>query len=266
MLPPEQQPRVVTTLHGTDTTLLGHDPGYGPAIRHALTQSDAVTTVSAFLRRETERVIGLTRDVNVIHNFFTPRAATRTPPAVRAELGLTDEPVVIHLSNLRPPKRIDLLLEAFARAEVPRATRLLILAGASFAPFRPLVDQLGLGGRVLVRERVADVEDYLQIADLGLFASENESFCVSILEAMCFGCPSVSTNAGGIPEVVEHGISGHLTPIDDVPALAAGLGQLLHDPERRRALGRAARDRAREHFSPEVIIPQYEALYRRVCG
>ncbi len=266
MLPPAQQPRVVTTLHGTDTTLLGRDHGYGPAIRHALTASDAVTTVSHYLQLETERVFGVTREIDVVHNFFAPRAATRAPAVVRADLGLTDEPVVIHLSNLRPLKRIDLLLEAFARAPVPPRAKLLILAGADFSPYRAQVEQLGLRDRVLVRERVPDVEDYLQIADLGLFTSENESFCVSILEAMCFGCPSVSTNVGGIPEVIEDGVSGILTAADDVPALAAAVGELLNDPARRRALGRAAQQRARECFSPDAIVPRYEALYRRVCG
>jgi L-malate glycosyltransferase len=266
MLPTAQQPKVVTTLHGTDTTLLGRDAGYAPAILHALTSSDAVTTVSEFLRQETVRIVGVTRPIDVIHNFFAPRGAARPPAMVRAELGLTDELVVIHLSNLRPPKRIDLLLETFARATKPPRTKLLLLAGADFSPYRAHVERLGLRDSVVVREKVADIEDYLQIADLGLFTSESESFCVSILEAMSFGCPSVSTNVGGIPEVVEHDISGVLAPVDDVPALATALGELLHDPARRRTLGRAAQVRARENFSANAIVPRYEALYRRVCA
>lgn len=266
MVPAALQPKVVTTLHGTDTTLLGRDAGYGPAIQHALVSSDAVTTVSDYLRRETIAVIGVTRPIDVIHNFFAPHEPTRSPAAVRAELGITHEPVVIHLSNLRPVKRVDLLLEAFAQAEKPAGTKLLILAGAEFSSFRPLVERLGLGAAVIVREKVADIEDYLQVADVGLFASENESFCVSILEAMRFGCPSVSTAVGGIPEVVEAGVSGMLTPVDDVPALAGALGALLRDPDRRRALGAAARQRAQDHFSADAIVPQYEALYRRVCA
>jgi N-acetyl-alpha-D-glucosaminyl L-malate synthase BshA len=266
MLPQEQQPKVVTTLHGTDTTLLGRDAGYGPAIHHALTESDAVTAVSDFLRRETESVIGLDRPIDVIHNFFTPREPARPASFVRAELGVEHEPVVIHLSNLRPVKRIDLLLQAFARADKPSGTKLLILAGADFAPYHAQVVNLGLGDSVIVREKVADIEDYLQIADLGLFTSESESFCVSILEAMSFGCPSVSTNVGGIPEVVEDGRSGVLAPVDDVPALASALGALLNDVERRRTLGHAARQRAHEQFSADAVVPRYEALYRRVCA
>jgi N-acetyl-alpha-D-glucosaminyl L-malate synthase BshA len=265
MLPAGQRPGVVTTLHGTDTTLLGRDAGYGPAIHHALTESDAVTAVSEFLRRETESIIGITRPIDVIHNFFTPREPVRPPSFVRAELGLEREPVVIHLSNLRPLKRIDLLLESFARAQKPDGTKLLILAGADFAPYHAQVVNLGLTDAVIVREKVADIEDYLQIADVGLFTSESESFCVSILEAMCFGCPSVSTNVGGIPEVVEHGRTGLLAPVDDVAALAKALSELLHDRDRRQTLGQRARMRAKDHFSADAIVPLYEALYRRVC-
>jgi glycosyltransferase involved in cell wall biosynthesis len=127
------------------------------------------------------------------------------------------------------------------------------------------VNRLGLAPRVIVRERVNAIEDYLQIGDLGLFTSDTESFCLSILEAMCFGCPSVSTRVGGIPEVVEQDRSGVLVPAGDVVALAGAVETLLRDTPRRSALGRAARDRARALFSPEVIVPRYEALYRRLC-
>jgi L-malate glycosyltransferase len=265
MLSREQQPRVVTTLHGTDTTLLGYDPGYAPAIRHALTCSDAVTAVSESLRQETHRVLQFDGPIEVIHNFFAPRPPSRSAADVRRELGLGEEVVVIHSSNLRPGKRIDLLLETVARVRPRDAFKLLILAGEPFAPFADDVRRLDLGDRVIVREKVLDIEDYLQIGDIGLYTSETESFCLSILEAMCFGCPSVSTRVGGVPEVVEDNRSGLLVPPGDVGALAAGLEALIHDEPRRRALGRAAQARARERFSAEVIVPRYEALYRRLC-
>jgi L-malate glycosyltransferase len=264
MLPPERQPRVVTTLHGTDTTLLGYDPGYAPAIRHALTCSDAVTAVSESLKRETQRVFDFDGSIEVIHNFFVPRPPRRSGNEVRRELGLGSEVVVVHSSNLRPGKRIDLLLETVARVRRREAFKLLMLAGEPFAPFAEHVRRLGLADRVIVREKVNDIEDYLQVADIGLYTSETESFCLSILEAMCFGCPSVSTRVGGIPEVVEDGRSALLVPVGDVDALAGALEVLIHDEGRRRALGRAARARARELFSAEVIVPRYEALYRRL--
>jgi N-acetyl-alpha-D-glucosaminyl L-malate synthase BshA len=265
MLAPDEQPRVVTTLHGTDTTLLGRDAGYAPAISHALTSSDAVTAVSESLKRETQRVLGFNGPIEVIHNFFAPRPPRRSPDEVRRELGLGNEALVVHSSNLRPGKRIDLLLETVTRVRPREAFKLLILAGEPFAPFTEPVRRLGLADRVIVREKVHAIEDYLQISDVGLVTSDTESFCLSILEAMCFGCPSVATRVGGIPEVIEDKESGLLVPPGDVAALARALESLIHDEPRRKALGRAGQARARARFSPEVIVPRYEALYRRLC-
>ena len=266
MLPPDRRPRVVTTLHGTDTTLLGRDPGYGPAIRHALVCSDAVTVVSEYLRHETRQLLEIDRPIDVVHNFFEPRPPRLSRADVRHELGVSDEVLVLHSSNLRPVKRIDLLLETAARIRPREGVKLLVLAGEDFTPFAADVRRLGLEGRVIVLERVLDIEDYVQAADLGLFTSESESFCLGILEAMCFGCPSVATRVGGIPEVVEDGRSGILVPFGDTAALARAVEGLVADPARRAELGAAARCRARERFSADVVVPRYEAVYRRVCG
>ncbi len=266
MSDPDREPRVVTTLHGTDTTLLGRDAGYGPAIRHALTQSDAVTAVSGWLREETVRLLGVTRPVEVIPNFFTPRPPTRSRSAVREELGVGELPLVVHVSNLRPVKRIDVLLETVARALAGRDFRLLVLAGGDFRPFAEQARRLGVLDRVMVRENVFDVEDYVGAADVGLFTSDSESFCLGILEAMFLGVPSVSTSVGGVPEVVADGSTGLLAPAGDVEALARSLGALLDDADRRRAMGQAARRRAGELFSAESVVPRYEELYARVLA
>ncbi len=266
MLPPGERPGVITTLHGTDTTLLGRDPGYGPAIRHALDRSDAVTAVSDYLRGETLRLLGVTRPIEVIHNFFEPKPATRSREEIRTELGLRDEAIVLHLSNLRSVKRIPLLLEATSRIKPRDAFKLVILAGSNFAPFEADVKRLGLEDRVIVRANVIDIESYLQAADVGFFTSESESFCLSILEAMNFACPSVSTHVGGIPELVEDGVSGVLVPGADPDDLARAVEGLLRDPGRRATIGEAARTRARERFSAASIVPRYEALYHRVCA
>jgi L-malate glycosyltransferase len=267
MLPPGKGPRVVTTLHGTDTTLLGSDPAYAPAIHHALTHSDAVTAVSEFLKRETRRVLKFKGSLEVIHNFFAPRRPRRPRAAVRRELGVAEnQALILHSSNLRPPKRIDLLLETVARIRPRDSFRLLVLAGGSFDAFAKDVKRLKLKGRIVVRENVNDIEDYLQAADLGLFTSETESFCLSILEAMCFGCPSVARRVGGIPEVVENNVSGILVPSDNPGALARELEGLIREPDWRAAMGLAAKRRARDHFSAEVIVPRYEALYHRLCS
>ncbi|HLX94600.1 MAG TPA: N-acetyl-alpha-D-glucosaminyl L-malate synthase BshA [Verrucomicrobiae bacterium] len=267
MLPPAQQPRVVTTLHGTDTTLLGSDPGYGPAIHHALTCSDAVTVVSEFLKQETQRVLGFNGPLEVIYNFFAPRPPRRSRAEVRRELGVADnEAMILHSSNLRPVKRIELLLETVARVRPRETFKLVVMAGGSFEPYLKDVQRLGLKDRVIVRENVNEIEDYLQAADLGLFTSETESFCLSILEAMSFGCPSVARRAGGIPEVVADGVSGLLVASADPDALAQAVEGLIREPGRRMAMGEAAQRRARGHFSAEAIVPRYEALYQRVCG
>ena len=267
MLPEGRRPAIVTTLHGTDTTLLACDPGYGPAIRHALECSDAITVVSEYLRRETQRVLALSRPIDVIHNFFEPRQPRRSREAMRRELGIGEhEAMLLHTSNLRPLKRIDLLLETAARLRPRDSFKLVILAGGDFTPFAAEVQRRGLQDRVIVRERVTDIDDYLQAADLGVFASDMESFCLSILEAMCFGCPSVATAVGGIPEVAISGTHGLLVPAGDADALLRGVEALLADPARRAELGRAARQRAREFFSAAAIVPRYEALYRRVCA
>src|SRR6185369_6762629 len=158
-------------------------------------------------------------------------------------------------------KRIDLLLETVARVHPLNGFRLLILAGEPFAPFAEQVRRLGLTECVIIREKVTDIEDYLQAADIGLFSSETESFCLSILEAMWFGCPSVSTRVGGIPEVVTSGKEGLLVPAGDADALARGVERLLADSAQRKALGQAGKLRARKEFSAERIVPQYEALY-----
>ena len=266
MLPPARRPKVITTLHGTDTTLLARDPGYGPAIRHALEHSDAITTVSEFMRRETLAHLAVTRPIEVIHNFFEPRPPARSVADVRRELGLRDgEALLLHLSNLRALKRIDLLLETAARLYRAGETfKLVILAGGDFTPFAADVKRLGLADRVVIRSNVTDIEDYLQAADLGLFTSETESFCLSILELMSLGRPSVAFAVGGIPEVVENNESGLLALFGDTAALAAYVQTLLRDPARRTALGEAAQQRARDLFSAEVIVTRYEELYRRI--
>jgi len=266
MLPRGKAPRVVTTLHGTDTTLLGRDPGYGPAIRFALEKSDAVTTVSSYLERETRELLGVERKIDVIHNFFEPRSAKRSREEVRLELGVGTEALILHSSNLRPMKRIDVLLEAAARIRPRDSFKLLIMAGADFSEFQPLVEKLGLSDRVIVREHVTDIEDFLEAADIGLFTSDLESFCLSILEAMCFGCPSVATAVGGIPEVVESGTSGLLVPAGDPERIARSVEELIGCSALRSRLGAAAKLRARKFFSADAIIPRYEELYRRVCA
>ena len=266
MLPERKRPRVVTTLHGTDTTLLGADPGYGPAILHALKQSDCVTTVSEFLRAETLRVVGFEGRMRVIHNFFNPNSPTRTITEVRSSLGLKEtDMVILHSSNLRAVKRINLLLQVVASLDKSIPFKLLILAGGSFEPYRETIKKLCIEERIVVLENILDIENYIQIADISLYTSESESFCLSILEAMFFGCPSISTAVGGIPEVLRDKIDGILVDETEHDKLAAMLTDLLSNHARRKRMGESALLRAKQNFSTDVIVPLYEMLYYELC-
>jgi glycosyltransferase involved in cell wall biosynthesis len=218
------------------------------------------------LKQETQRVLSFDGPIEVIHNFFEPRAPQRLREEMRHELGLRDEVMVLHSSNLRPLKRIDLLLETVALIRPRESFKLVILAGGDFSPFVGAVRRLGLRDRVIVRENVRDTEDYLQAADIGLFTSEKESFCLSILEAMYFACPSVAPRVGGIPEVVQDKITGVLIPFGNSEKMARAAENLIQDATLRTILGRAAQARAHNKFSARVIVPRYETLYRRVCG
>ncbi|MEY2518764.1 MAG: L-malate glycosyltransferase [Verrucomicrobiota bacterium] len=256
-------PKVVTTLHGTDTTLLGPNPQYREAIEHGLIHSDAVTTVSESLREQTQATFRLQKEIKVIPNFFTPNPSSRTREEVRRELGVGDnEFLVVHMSNLRPTKRIDLLLGVIAAASHRDRIRLLVLAGSSFAPFEPLLDELGLSHNVIVKEDAAVVENFLPAGDAGLYTSENESFGLSILETMFFGKPVVAFHIGGIPEVV--GDAAHLHPFGDVAGMAASLDALIESPAAAKELGERGRERAKTHFTAERVVPRYEALYHKM--
>ncbi|HJT80502.1 MAG TPA: glycosyltransferase, partial [Chthoniobacterales bacterium] len=255
-------PKVVTTLHGTDTTLLGPNPHYRAAIAHALTHSNAVTAVSDSLRKQTLQTFQLSRDVDVVPNFFTPATPTRSRDEVRTDLGLTNEFLILHMSNLRPTKRIDLLLQTIARMKHRDRARLLILAGGSFDSDEPLLDDLNIRANVIVRTAVEPVENYLQGADAGLYTSEIESFGLSILETMFFAKPVVAFRVGGIPETL--GDTGSLHEFGDVSGMAKGLDDLLESPERAAAFGKKAQERARTNFTAEKVVPKYEAIYQRV--
>jgi N-acetyl-alpha-D-glucosaminyl L-malate synthase BshA len=257
-------PQIVTTLHGTDTTLLGPNPQYRPAIAHALNHSDAVTTVSENLRHQTLATFQLSRSVDVIPNFFTPRTPTRTRDEVRRDLGIQNEFLVLHMSNLRPTKRIDLLLETIAAVKQRSRVRLLILPGSPFEAYQPLVHRLGVGNNVIVQTATEPIENYLQAADAGLYTSEIESFGLSILETMFFAKPVVAFRTGGIPEVL--GDTGSLHDFGDIEAMAAALDKLIESPELARKMGAESQWRAQSNFTAEKVVPRYEEIYRGVLS
>jgi N-acetyl-alpha-D-glucosaminyl L-malate synthase BshA len=259
----DSAPKILTTLHGTDTTLLGPNPQYRPAIAHALTHSHGVTTVSESLKQQTLEIFRLSRSISVIPNFFTPATPTRSRDEMRRELGVkSDEFLVLHMSNLRPTKRIDLLLRVIAQAKHRARIRLLVLAGSDFTPHEPLLHQLGIRENVIVRSASEPVENYLQACDAGLYTSEIESFGLSILETMCFAKPVLAFRIGGIPEVL--GDAGYLHDFGDVAGLAASLDHLVQPRGAAEEMGERAARRAQSLFSAPEAVARYEAIYRAI--
>ena len=257
-------PRIVTTLHGTDITVVGADRSYFHPTRFGIERSDVVTTVSSWLRDETVRMFAPEREIRVVGNFvdterFRPRACGET----RRRLGIGDESVLVHVSNFRPVKRVTDVVRIFAEVAARRPARLLL---AGDGPERPVAEalarELGLGDRVQFLGEQERIEAVLACADLFLLPSESESFGLAALEAMACGVPVLGSRAGGLPEVVEDGVSGRLFETGDTAAAAAAALALLGDPVRHAAASRAARQRAVEVFSGERMVAEYEALYR----
>ena len=258
-------PHVITTLHGTDITLLARDKSLGPIIKYSIESSCGVTAVSRSLKAETVQVLKTRKPIDVIYNFYRPKPPRKGRSEVRRALRVRDNDfLLIHLSNLRPVKRVPDVLRVIADLKKDDASvKLLVLAGDSFAAFRPLVKRLGIEDRVIVKENVLDIENYLHAADGGLYASEKESFGMGVLETMSFGKPVVATRVGGVAEIVENHRTGFLARLGDVQAMATGVRRLAADPELAARMGAAARERAEQEFSSRKSVEQYLDLYRR---
>jgi N-acetyl-alpha-D-glucosaminyl L-malate synthase BshA len=257
---------VVTTLHGTDVTLVGNDPNYLETTRWGILESDGVTAVSDSLRRTTVEQLDIHKRIDVIHNFIDParfEQAQSSPGARRwAKPG---ERILIHISNFRPVKRVLDVVEVFERVRQQVPTRLLMVGDG---PDRGKIEQRcrehGLCDDITFVGSLPLIEEVLTGADVFLLPSETESFGLSALEAMSCAVPVIATNVGGLPEVVVSGETGYLFPVGDVDAMAEAAVRLLQDEPLRRAMGEAGRRRAVESFSQEVIVGQYRALYERV--
>jgi L-malate glycosyltransferase len=260
----QHAPHVITTLHGTDITLLARDRSLGPIIKYSIESACGVTAVSRSLKAETIQVLKTRKPIEVIYNFYRPKPPRKGRAEVRRGMRVRDSDfLLIHLSNLRPVKRVPDILEVVAETKDQENVKLLVLAGDSFAPFRPLVKRLGIEGRVIVKENVLDVENYLHAADAGLYASEKESFGMGVLETMSFGKPVVATRVGGVAEIVEDKKTGFLTRLGDVRSMSAAVRRLASDPVLAARMGIAAHQRAEQEFSSQKSVAQYVDLYRR---
>jgi N-acetyl-alpha-D-glucosaminyl L-malate synthase BshA len=264
MLGNRRKPVIITTLHGTDTNLIGNDPYYRPIIKYSIENSSGVTTVSESLRQQTIEVFQIDHPVEVIPNFFRPSPPTQSRKEVRAALGVGDNDILLlHMSNVRPVKRVGDILQAVAMLRNRRRTKLLVLAGGDFSVWEPELDRLGLRDIVTVQENVQMIDDYPNACDLGVYASEQESFGLGILETLAYGKPVVATEIGGIPEVILHNQTGLLVPVRQPAALAEAIDRLIDNPELRNALGNAARNDVAARFNPAKVRDQYLQLYYR---
>ena len=257
----------ITTLHGTDITLLGRDPSFEPVISFAINQSDAVTAVSQSLKEDTRHLFGVDREIEVIPNFFCPsHFAIPVKEDLRAALAPGKEPIITHISNFRPLKRVQDVVQAFARVRAKQPAKLLFIGdGPERHAAEVLAEQLGVHRDTLFLGKVKNPIEALLISDLFMLPSESESFGLSALEAMAAGVPVVASTAGGISEVVEDGVAGILCPIGDVDALAGAALSLLSNPERLERFSLQALQSA-NRFHIERVLPEYERVYRRVLN
>lgn len=269
MLAQERRLRIVTTLHGTDITLVGLHPSFHAITRFSILESDGLTAVSGYLRDETVRDFSVPDSrVDVIPNFIDTRIwRPGQEPCHRAKLAPGGEKIVMHVSNFRAVKRVGDVVDIFARIRDSVPARLVMIGDG---PDRPRAaaraQQLGVGDDVVFLGKHQSVEELLSCADLFLLPSETESFGLAALEAMACGAPVVASTAGGLPEVVRHGETGFLHPIGAVEEMAASAVRLLTDDALHASLRERALEVSHGNFSAEAIVPLYEALYERVVG
>lgn len=257
----------VTTLHGTDITLVGLDRSYLPITRFSIEQSDGVTAISRYLRDRTLREFDIRNNIQVIYNFVNCDVYCRDAEAARrrTEYAPQGERILVHLSNFRPVKRVGDTIEVFDQVRKKVPSKLLMIGdGPDRSRAEWLAVQKGIHNDVLFLGKQDQVHEKLAIADIMLLPSELESFGLAALEAMACEVVPIATRVGGIPEVVEHGKSGYLAEVGDVDSMARYAVELLSDERRIEEMSKAARMVAKSRFCSTEIIPQYEQFYRRV--
>ncbi len=257
----------VTTLHGTDITLVGADRSYLPITRFSIEQSDGVTAISDYLRDRTITEFAVRKPIQVIHNFVNCDLYQRDAEAAvrRREFADDSERLLVHLSNFRPVKRVGDVIEIFERVQKRVPARLLLIGDG---PDRPMAEWLvrdkGITDRVIFMGKQDRVHEKLAVADVMLLPSQLESFGLAALEAMASEVIPIATRVGGVPEVIDDGVNGFLCDVGDVDGMANAAISLLADEERLREMGKAARRAASARFCSTKIIPQYEQFYRCV--
>jgi len=259
----------VTTLHGTDITLVGLEHSYLPVTRFSIEKSDGVTAISQYLKDRTLKEFDVKNHIEVIHNFVNCDIYKRSPDSAKLRVQYADpgEKVLVHLSNFRPVKRVLDVIEIFDRVQKMIPSRLLMVGdGPDRSNAEYLTSKKGIQDRVHFLGKHEKVEELLGTSDLMLMPSELESFGLAALEAMACEVPSISTRAGGVPELIEHGKNGMLAAVGDVEAMAKYAIELLSDDARLKTMGENARFEAQSRFCSTGIIPRYVEFYQKVVS
>jgi N-acetyl-alpha-D-glucosaminyl L-malate synthase BshA len=260
--------KVVTTLHGTDITVLAQDESLSDLIRLAINESDAVTAVSDDLIRETRQALGIEKPIDLVYNFVDKRVYyPRGCDILRTEYAEPHEKILMHISNFRPVKRVADVIDIFARVNEKIPSRLLLVGeGTDLSKICNRVKELGLQNRVSFLGKQDEVAQIISLADIMLLPSEKESFGLVALEAMACGVPTVASNAGGIPELVTHGQTGYLAPVGDTVQMSEYVIKLLSDEDLYESFSQACVRRAQTQFCVEQLTEQYEQIYYRILG
>ncbi|MCP4724523.1 MAG: N-acetyl-alpha-D-glucosaminyl L-malate synthase BshA [bacterium] len=258
--------KIITTLHGTDITVVGSDPAFLPVTEFGIEQSDGVTSVSKALYKSTMKEFKITKPIEVIHNFIDTDEFSRRPnPELKKRIAPNGEKILVHISNFRPVKRVDEIVRLFARIQKELPSKLMLIGDG---PERGKAEQscrdLGICDHTVFLGKQNAIPDYLSIADLLVCASENESFGMTILEAMSCGVPVVAYKIGGIPEIIRDGKQGYMVPNDDADSFVESCVSILSDDDLHDRMAISGVKRAGNAFSTETIIPKYEAFYRKI--
>ncbi|UAL45743.1 N-acetyl-alpha-D-glucosaminyl L-malate synthase BshA [Sutcliffiella horikoshii] len=259
--------KIVTTLHGTDITVLGYDPSLNDMIRFGIEGSDVVTAVSESLVQQTYDLLQPQKAIQTVYNFIDERVYSKKDTQdLKTQYGISDvEKVVIHVSNFRKVKRVQDVVKSFHLIEKQVPSKLLLVGdGPEISVVCNLVKELGLKDKVLFLGKQENLEDLYSISDLMLLLSEKESFGLVLLEAMACGVPSVGTKIGGIPEVIDDGVTGFLSDVGDVEDIAKNAVRILDNATLHKEFAENAISRVKEHFSSRRIVQQYEDMYKQL--
>jgi N-acetyl-alpha-D-glucosaminyl L-malate synthase BshA len=260
--------RTVTTLHGTDITLVGSDPSYRRVVAFSIEQSHGVTAVSESLRQDTVQSLGIKRDIRVIPNFLDcTEYRRRDARDLRARLSPDGRPIVMHVSNFRPVKRLEAVIDVFARVRRSTPARLILVGdGPDRERARQQAAELGISADVVVAGEQQALVDWLSTADAFLLPSAQESFGMAALEAMACGVPVVASRIGGLPELIQDGETGYLCALDDLDGMASRVTALITDRRLHDRIAEAAMAIATSRYCANSIVPLYEDYYREVLG